>query len=44
VVDAGSVTERGGEKGGRRARRYRAGDATLLHPALLRPGGDDGLR
>jgi 8-oxo-dGTP diphosphatase len=37
VVDAGEVTERGGAKGGRRARLYRAGDATLLHPALLRP-------
>ena len=46
VVDAGTVTERGGDRGGRRARRYRAGDAILLHPAILRPtvGGDDGLR
>ncbi len=39
VVDAGSLTDRGGQRGGRRARRYRAGDATLLHPALLRPAG-----
>lgn len=38
VVEAGGVTERGGERGGRRARLYRAGAATLLHPALLRPG------
>jgi 8-oxo-dGTP diphosphatase len=37
VVDAGTVTERGGERGGRRSRLYRAGNATLLHPALLRP-------
>ncbi len=39
VVDAGEVTERGGTRGGRRARLYRAGDAALLHPALLRPEG-----
>lgn len=37
VVDTGVTTSRGGEHGGRRARLYRAGDATLLHPALLRP-------
>jgi 8-oxo-dGTP diphosphatase len=37
VVDADEVTERGGLRGGRRARVYRAGDASLLHPALLRP-------
>jgi 8-oxo-dGTP diphosphatase len=43
VVDAGAMTERGGERGGRRARLYRAGDATLLHPALLRPA-DEALR
>ncbi|GAA1748846.1 NUDIX hydrolase [Luedemannella helvata] len=40
VVDAGEMTERGGTRGGRRARLYRAGDATLLHPALLRPEGE----
>jgi 8-oxo-dGTP diphosphatase len=37
VVACDAVTERGGERGGRRARLYRAGDATLLHPPLLRP-------
>jgi 8-oxo-dGTP diphosphatase len=36
VIDAGTVTDRGGERGGRRSRLYRAGGATLLHPALLR--------
>ncbi len=42
VQECGAVTERGGAKGGRRARLYRAGDATLLHPALLRPTVDGG--
>jgi 8-oxo-dGTP diphosphatase len=37
VEDAGARTERGGDRGGPRARLYRAGNATLLHPALLRP-------
>lgn len=37
VRDTGTTTERGGTRGGPRARRYRAGDARLLHPALLRP-------
>ena len=32
-----ATTERGGERGGPRAQLYRAGDARLLHPALLRP-------
>jgi 8-oxo-dGTP diphosphatase len=40
VEECGAVTERGGAKGGRRARLYRAGAATLLHPALLRPTVD----
>jgi 8-oxo-dGTP diphosphatase len=39
VVDLDTVTSRGGERGGRRSRLYRAGDATLLHPAILRPAG-----
>ncbi|HKD97046.1 MAG TPA: NUDIX domain-containing protein [Micromonosporaceae bacterium] len=38
VVDVGELTARGGERGGPRARLYRAGGARLLHPALLRPG------
>jgi 8-oxo-dGTP diphosphatase len=36
VVDTEASTATGGARGGRRARLYRAGDATLLHPALLR--------
>jgi 8-oxo-dGTP diphosphatase len=41
VVSTGYTTDRGGQRGGPRARLYRAGDATLLHPALLRPGRAD---
>ena len=41
VVDTGDTTASGGARGGRRARLYRAGDARLLHPALLRPGQED---
>jgi 8-oxo-dGTP diphosphatase len=41
VEECGAVTERGGERGGRRARLYRAGGAALLHPALLRRTVDD---
>jgi 8-oxo-dGTP diphosphatase len=37
IVDTEESTAHGGERGGRRARLYRAGRATLLHPALLRP-------
>ena len=37
VVDTGRLTTSGGDRGGRRARLYRAGDAVTLHPALLRP-------
>jgi 8-oxo-dGTP diphosphatase len=37
IVDTGTSTERGGDRGGPRARLYRAGSARLLHPALLRP-------
>ena len=35
---------RGSEKGGPKAKLYRAGDAKLLHPALLRPTREDGVR
>jgi 8-oxo-dGTP diphosphatase len=38
AVELDATTERGGPRGGRRSRLYRAGDAALLHPALLRPG------
>ncbi|NUO59072.1 MAG: NUDIX hydrolase [Hamadaea sp.] len=44
VESTGATTERGGERGGPRARLYRAGDARLLHPALLRPTSEDGVR
>jgi 8-oxo-dGTP diphosphatase len=37
VEDTDTTTARGGARGGRRARLYRAGGARLLHPALLRP-------
>lgn len=44
VESTGATQERGGERGGPRARLYRAGDAKLLHPALLRPTREDGVR
>jgi 8-oxo-dGTP diphosphatase len=44
VESTGGQTETGGARGGPRARLYRRGDATLLHPALLRPGTEDALR
>jgi 8-oxo-dGTP diphosphatase len=44
VESTGQTAARGGERGGPRARLYRAGDARLLHPALLRPGREDGVR
>jgi 8-oxo-dGTP diphosphatase len=44
VESTGETTSRGGERGGPRARLYRAGDAKLLHPALLRPSREDGVR
>ncbi|MFD8753946.1 NUDIX domain-containing protein [Kitasatospora sp. NPDC059577] len=37
VESTGTTTARGGARGGPRARTYHAGDAALLHPALLRP-------
>ena len=39
-----TTTERGGPRGGPRARLYRAGDARLLHPALLRPAREEEVR
>jgi 8-oxo-dGTP diphosphatase len=44
VESTGQTTETGGQRGGPRARLYRAGDARLLHPALLRPGREDAVR
>ena len=44
VESTGATTTRGGERGGPKARLYRAGDARLLHPALLRPTREEGVR
>ena len=44
VESTGATTERGGARGGPRARLYRAGDARLLHPALLRPSREESVR
>ncbi|WKU03072.1 NUDIX domain-containing protein [Micromonospora sp. HUAS LYJ1] len=44
VESTGGNTERGGTRGGPRARLYRAGDARLLHPALLRPAREETVR
>lgn len=44
VESTGTSTERGGARGGPRARLYRAGDARLLHPALLRPAREETIR
>jgi len=40
VESTGKTTETGGP----RARLYGRGDARLLHPALLRPGMEEGIR
>ncbi len=44
VESTGGQTESGGPRGGPRAKLYRRGDATLLHPALLRPSTEDAAR
>jgi 8-oxo-dGTP diphosphatase len=44
VESTGETTDRGGDRGGPRARLYRAGDARLLHPALLRPDREESVR
>lgn len=44
VESTGATAERGGQRGGPRARLYRAGDAKLLHPALLRPSREEEAR
>jgi len=44
VESTGETATRGGERGGPKARLYRAGDARLLHPALLRPTREEGVR
>jgi 8-oxo-dGTP diphosphatase len=44
VESTGTQTESGGPRGGPRAKLYRRGDATLLHPALLRPSTEEAAR
>lgn len=44
VESTGATTERGGARGGPRAKLYRAGDARLLHPPLLRPAREETVR
>ncbi|MBG0560168.1 NUDIX hydrolase [Actinoplanes aureus] len=44
VEGTGRTTARGGDRGGPRAKLYQAGDARLLHPALLRPTREDRVR
>jgi 8-oxo-dGTP diphosphatase len=44
VESTGRTTTRGGERGGPKPKLYRAGDAKLLHPALLRPTREDDVR
>lgn len=44
VESTGASTERGGARGGPRAKLYRPGDARLLHPALLRPAREETVR
>lgn len=44
VESTGTTTEHGGRRGGPRARLFRAGDARLLHPALLRPSREEEIR
>jgi 8-oxo-dGTP diphosphatase len=44
IESTGATTERGGARGGPRAKLYRAGDAQLLHPALLMPSREEIVR
>jgi 8-oxo-dGTP diphosphatase len=44
VEGTGTTSARGGERGGPKAKLYRAGDARLLHPALLRPAREEDVR
>lgn len=44
VESTGETATRGGERGGPKPKLYRAGDAKLLHPALLRPTREDDVR
>ncbi len=44
VESTGETAARAGERGGPKPKLYRAGDARLLHPALLRPAREEGVR
>ncbi|BCJ55454.1 NUDIX hydrolase [Actinoplanes sp. NBRC 14428] len=44
VESTGETAARAGERGGPKPRLYRAGDARLLHPALLRPAREEDVR
>lgn len=44
VEGTGTSTEKGGPRGGPRARLYRPGDARVLHPPLLRPAHEESIR
>jgi len=44
VESTGDMTQSGGPRGGPRSKLYRAGDAKLLHPALLRPSREEAVR
>ncbi|MFC6881246.1 NUDIX hydrolase [Actinomadura yumaensis] len=44
VESTGTTSDKGGRRGGPRPRLYRAGDARLLHPALLRPSREEEIR
>jgi len=44
VESVGDTTERGGPRGGPRAALYRAGDARLLHPPMLRSATEERIR
>jgi len=44
VESIGTTADRGGTRGGPRARQYHAGDAQLLHPPLLRPAREEEVR
>jgi 8-oxo-dGTP diphosphatase len=44
VESTGTTSDKAGRKGGPRPKLYRAGDARLLHPALLRPSREEEIR
>ncbi|MBX6766147.1 MAG: NUDIX hydrolase [Actinomadura rubrobrunea] len=44
VESTGGTSYKVGRRGGPRPKLYRAGDARLLHPALLRPGREEEVR